>query len=64
MTTVQDEKNRIDYLLQRDKITDKEIQKAYDDGLYKLKAVINSTFSLYSTDGVLVPTNLNCKVTN
>ncbi|KRM18898.1 hypothetical protein FC40_GL000684 [Ligilactobacillus hayakitensis DSM 18933 = JCM 14209] len=49
--------------MQRDKITDKEIQKAYDDGLYKLKAVINSAFSLYSTDGVLVPTNLNRKVT-
>lgn len=63
MTTVQQEKKRINQLLSRDATTDKEIDKTYNDAVDRLRAVINQVFNKYSVDGVVVPTNLHKKVT-
>ena len=63
MTTVQQEKERIDQLLSRDNKTDEQIKTVYNDGVNKLRSIINQLFDKYSIDGVLVPANLSHKVT-
>ena len=63
MTTVQQEKKRINQLLSRDATTDKEIDKTYNEAVDRLRAVINQVFDKYSVDGVVVPANLYKKVT-
>lgn len=63
MTTVQQEKKRINQLLSRDADTDKDIDEIYNEAVDKLRAVVNQVFDKYSVDGVLVPANLHKKVT-
>ncbi|MBW3349859.1 polymorphic toxin type 50 domain-containing protein [Limosilactobacillus reuteri] len=63
MTTVQQEKKRIEQLLSRDDKTDKQLETVYNEGVDMLKAIINEIFTKYAIDGVLVPANLSHKVT-
>ena len=63
MTTVQQEKKRIEQLLSRDDKTDKQLEAVYNEGVDMLKAIINEIFTKYAIDGVLVPANLSHKVT-
>jgi hypothetical protein len=62
MTTVQQEKKRIEQLLSRDDKTDKQLEAVYNEGVDMLKAIINEIFTKYAIDGVLVA-NLSHKVT-
>lgn len=63
MTTVKQEKQRINQLLSRDAKTDGNIDEIYNEAVDKLRAVVNQVFDKYSVDGVLVPANLHKKVT-
>lgn len=63
MTTVQQEKQRINQLLNRDAKTDKDIDEIYNEAVDRLRTVINQAFDKYSVDGILVPANLHKKVT-
>lgn len=63
MTTVQQEKKRIEQLLSRDDKTDKQLETVYNEGVDMLKAIINEIFTKYAIDGVLIPANLSHKVT-
>lgn len=59
MTTVADEKKRIDYLLQRDKATDKQLEKVYRQASADLRSVMLHYTSIYAVDGTLVPGKLS-----
>lgn len=63
MTTVKEEKQRIDYLLKRDNVTDEELEEIYNEGVTQLRAIVDKSFNAYAVDGVLVPNNLARKVT-
>lgn len=63
MTTVKQEKQRINQLLNRDAKTDKNIDEIYNEAVDRLRIVINQAFDKYSVDGILVPANLHKKVT-
>lgn len=63
MTTVKQEKQRINQLLSRDAKTDKDIDEIYNEAVDRLRIVVNQAFDKYSVDGVLVPANLHKKVT-
>ena len=63
MITVKEEKQRIDYLLKRDNVTDEELEKIYNEGVNQLRAIVDKSFNTYAVDGVLVPNNLARKVT-
>ena len=63
MITVKEEKQRIDYLLERDNVTDEELEKIYNEGVNQLRAIVDKSFNTYAVDGVLVPNNLARKVT-
>ena len=63
MTTVKQEKLRINQLLSRDVKTDKDIDEIYNEAVDRLRIVINQAFDKYSVDGILVPANLHKKVT-
>ena len=63
MTTVKQEKQRINQLLNRDAKTDKSIDEIYNEAVDRLRIVINQAFDKYSVDGILVPANLHKKVT-
>lgn len=63
MTTVKQEKQRINQLLNRDAKTDKDIDEIYNEAVDRLRIVINQAFDKYSVDGILVPANLHKKVT-
>ncbi|OYR95108.1 structural protein [Lactobacillus taiwanensis] len=63
MTTVKQEKQRINQLLNRDVKTDKDIDEIYNEAVDRLRAVVNQAFDKYSVDGILVPANLHKKVT-
>lgn len=55
MTTVKDEKQRIDYLLSRDNTTDRELEKIYLEAVNLLRSIISEEFNSYAVDGVLTP---------
>ena len=63
MTTVQQEKKRIEQLLSRDDKTDKQLEIVYNEGVDMLKAIINEIFTKYAIDGVLIHDNLSQNVT-
>ena len=63
MTTVKQEKQRINQLLNRDAKTDKDIDEIYNEAVDRLRSVVNQAFDKYSVDGILVPANLHKKVT-
>lgn len=63
MTTVKDEKQRIDYLLSRDNTTDRELEKIYLEAVNLLRSIISEEFNSYAVDGVLTPQNLTRRVT-
>lgn len=63
MITVKEEKQRIDYLLKRDNVTDEELEEIYNEGVNQLRAIVDKSFNTYVVDGVLVPNNLARKVT-
>ena len=63
MITVKEEKQRIDYLLKRDNVTDEELEEIYNEGVNQLRAIVDKSFNTYAVDGVLVPNNLARKVT-
>ena len=63
MTTVKQEKQRINQLLSRDAKTDKDIDGIYNEAVDRLRIVVNQAFDKYSVDGILVPANLHKKVT-
>ena len=63
MTTVKQEKQRINQLLSRDAKTDENIDEIYNEAVDRLRSVVNQAFDKYAVDGVLVPANLHKKVT-
>ena len=63
MTTVKQEKQRINQLLSRDAKTDGNIDEIYNEAVDRLRVVVNQAFDKYSVDGILVPANLHKKVT-
>ena len=63
MTTVKDEKQRIDYLLSRDDTTDRELEKIYLEAVNLLRSIISEEFNSYAVDGVLTPQDLTRRVT-
>lgn len=63
MTTVKDEKQRIDYLLSRDNTTDRELEKIYIEAVNLIKSIISQWFNSYAVDGVLTPHDLSRRVT-
>lgn len=63
MITVKEEKQRIDYLLKRDNVTDEELEKIYNEGVNQLRAIVDKSFNTYEVDGVLFPNDLARKVT-
>lgn len=63
MTTVQQEKKRIDQLLSRDKKTDEQLNAVYNDGVDMLRAIISDIYTKYAVDGVVIPANLSHRVT-
>lgn len=63
MTTVKDEKQRIDYLLSRDNVTDQELEKIYLEAVNLLRSIISEEFNSYAVDGVLTPQYLTHRVT-
>lgn len=63
MTTVKDEKQRIDYLLSRDNTTDRELEKIYLEAVNLLRSIISEEFNSYAVDGVLTPQDLTRRVT-
>ena len=45
MITVKEEKQRIDYLLKRDNVTDEELEKIYNEGVNQLRAIVDKSFN-------------------
>ncbi|WP_457870919.1 hypothetical protein [Ligilactobacillus salivarius] len=63
MITVKEDKQRIDYLLKRDNVTDEELEEIYNEGVNQLRAIVDKSFNTYAVDGVLFPNDLARKVT-
>lgn len=63
MQTVEQVKKRIDYLLERDRATEAEIEKVYNEAVDTLRAIVSDVHNRYAVDGVVVPANLYGKVT-
>ncbi|MEE5987990.1 hypothetical protein L1O48_04590 [Ligilactobacillus equi] len=58
-----EEKKRIDYLLERDNVTDKQLDAVYQEALAGLQEVIGNFYLNYSVDGTLNNADLSRKVT-
>lgn len=63
MQTVEQVKKRIDQLLDRDQVTDKELEEVYSQAVDTLRAIVSDVHNRYAVDGVVVPANLYGKVT-
>lgn len=63
MQTVEQVKKRIDQLLERDQVTDKELEEVYSQAVDTLRAIVSDVHNRYAVDGVVVPANLYGKVT-
>lgn len=63
MVSVKEEKKRIDYLLERDNVTDKQLDTVYQEALAGLQEVIGDFYLNYSVDGTLNGVDLSRKVT-
>lgn len=63
MQTVEQVKKRIDQLLDRDQVTDKELEEVYSQAVNALRAIVSDVHNRYAVDGVVVPANLYGKVT-
>lgn len=63
MVSVKEEKKRIDYLLERDNVTDKQLDAVYQEALAGLQEVIGDFYLNYSVDGTLNGVDLSRKVT-